>query len=237
MHYDPKIKLRYFWNDKTQTLVGSVHWDNRTEGPPGGAHGASIMFVFDEILAYPVWRTGVPAFTANVNVNLRKMVPFNIAARFQARVAKAEGRKRWLEGVITTADGQTKYADATGLWIVSPGIGTTLTVHGEVVEADAGRAARGERALVAPFQISAAKSAARLDMRKGPLSAPDHSQVLPFQTDLYKGEASSKFADAVPTPKTFPRFFNPLEKATESAEAAQRRAGVSVSDYFLPSRL
>lgn len=32
------------------------------------------MMVFDEILAYPVWRSGVPAFTANVNINLRKMV-------------------------------------------------------------------------------------------------------------------------------------------------------------------
>lgn len=54
--------------------MGSVHWDNRTEGPPGGSHGASIMLVFDEILAYPVWRGGEPAFTANVNLDLKKMV-------------------------------------------------------------------------------------------------------------------------------------------------------------------
>lgn len=59
-----------------QVLCGTSRFSFLCEGPPKGAHGASIMLVFDEILAYPVWRSGVTAFTANVSTNLRKMVHF-----------------------------------------------------------------------------------------------------------------------------------------------------------------
>lgn len=148
------------------------------------------MHLFLKVLAYPVWRTGVPAFTANVNINLRKMVPFNTAALFSARVARSEGRKRFVEGVITMADGVTKYADATGLWIVSQGIGTSLQVWNEVIDADRQRMEKGERVLVAPFQISAATPGAKFELSQGPIPAPAYNETLPFQTNLYKGEVS-----------------------------------------------
>lgn len=73
--HNPRVFFRFFWNERLRRLSGSVHWNKDTEGPPTGAHGASIMLVYDEILAYPVWRSGVTAFTVNMNVNLRKVIP------------------------------------------------------------------------------------------------------------------------------------------------------------------
>jgi hypothetical protein len=75
--------------------------------------------VFDEILAYPVWRSGTGAFTANLSINLRRMVPLGSTQRFWARVKERKGRKIFTEGRITSPDGSVTYADATGLWIES----------------------------------------------------------------------------------------------------------------------
>ena len=74
MLHNPRVVLRFFWNNADKVLQGSVHFREDSEGPPGinvpclpqayelhigacgssgGAHGASIALVFDEILAYP----------------------------------------------------------------------------------------------------------------------------------------------------------------------------------------
>merc|ERR1711879_1106168 len=125
--FDPRIVMRFFWNDNEKLLAGTIQWDNRSEGPPGVSHGASVMTVFDEILAYPIWRQGEAAFTANVNINLRKPVPMGALALFEARVTKVEGRKRFTWAKITDSKG-TIFAEATGIWVTSAGIGRSMAV-------------------------------------------------------------------------------------------------------------
>lgn len=49
--HHPRVHLRFFWQADQQQLGGVVHFAHDTEGPPKGAHGASIALVFDEILA------------------------------------------------------------------------------------------------------------------------------------------------------------------------------------------
>ena len=117
MLHNPRVHLRFFWNERLSTLSGAVYFAPDAEGPPNGAHGASIALVFDEILAYPVWRAGLAAFTANLNINLRRMVPLGSTQRFLAHIDRKEGRKIFVKGSITAADGHTTYADATGLWV------------------------------------------------------------------------------------------------------------------------
>ena len=118
--HNPRVHMRFFWNEREQRLAGVVHWGIDSEGPPKGAHGASIALVFDEILAYPIWRSGTGAFTANLNVNLRRMVPLMSTLRFDAKVASKNGRKINMEGTITSpTDAKTVYADCKGLWIES----------------------------------------------------------------------------------------------------------------------
>lgn len=115
--HNPRVHLRFFWNESTKQLGGVIHWDKDSEGPPKGAHGASIAMVFDEILAYPIWRSGTGAFTANLNVNLRRMVPHNSTQRFIAGIQSRNGRKIITEGKILSPDEKIVYADCKGLWI------------------------------------------------------------------------------------------------------------------------
>jgi hypothetical protein len=205
VQYDPRVRMRFFWNEKLQILSGSAFWDNRTEGPAGGAYGGSIMLVFDEILAYPVWRSGTPAFTANVNLNLRKMLPFNTSARFESRIVKSEGRKRFLEAKILTGDGLTTYADATGLWISSAGIGSSSAVHPETLQQDLIRQECGEsmrnnhgeftpNSLSYPMHASAGVVAAiGSEQRLRELYPPQSGSVLPYQKQKEELNLSQQF--------------------------------------------
>lgn len=131
--HNPRVHLRFFWNESAKELVGVAHFAPDSEGPPKGAHGASVAMVFDEILAYPVWRSGVNAFTANLNINLRRMVPLNSSVRWRARVARVEGRKHFLEGAITSPDEKTTYAECKGLWIASAYMNATGTARAVAV--------------------------------------------------------------------------------------------------------
>jgi len=132
--YQAKVFMRFFWNEKTSELAGVVHWNENAEGPPKGAHGASVAMVFDEILAYPVWRSGIGAFTANLSVNLRRMVPLGSTQRFHSRVVGKQGRKINVEGRITSPDGKITYADSKGLWIEAPHMSATQQVDAKGVE-------------------------------------------------------------------------------------------------------
>ncbi len=49
--------------------------------------------VFDEILAYPVWRLDTPAVTAELSVSYKAAVPLGSTARFHCWVKKKTGRK------------------------------------------------------------------------------------------------------------------------------------------------
>jgi hypothetical protein len=104
------LDIRYYWNETHQVLRGTATFPSCCEGPPGTikicskiqfvhvsaidvvchipacAHGASIATVFDEILAHPVWRVRPQAFTVQLNVQYRKMVPLGSTQCFEARV-------------------------------------------------------------------------------------------------------------------------------------------------------
>lgn len=206
VQYDPRVRMRFFWNEATQTLSGSAFWDNRTEGPSGGAYGGSIMLVFDEILAYPVWRSGTPAFTANVNLNLRKMLPFNTSARFESKIIKVDGRKVSVEAKILSGDGVTLYADAKGLWISSNGIGSSGAIHPETMQQDGLRKVAAEEnrgkygdfvssnALNYPMYPSAAViSSVSSDSRMRELYEPQSDAVLPYQKQVIETSLGKEF--------------------------------------------
>jgi len=75
-----------------------------------------------------VWRSGIGAFTANLNINFRRMVPHCSTQRFISQVERQDGRKLYLRGSITSPDQQITYADATGLWVQSLHMGDTQKV-------------------------------------------------------------------------------------------------------------
>jgi len=116
---DPPVLFRFFWNNREKYLTGSCTFRENSEGPPKGAHGASVCMVFDEILAYPVWRQGYTAYTVNLSIKLKRMVPLGSTQRFLARIYRIENRKIHLDGEVTNGDKSIVYATATGIWVQS----------------------------------------------------------------------------------------------------------------------
>ena len=116
--YRPLVPLKFFWNEGKQVLRGVARFSSFVEGPPGRAHGASIAMVFDEMLAYPVWRRGVSAVTANLSVSYKAALPLCSTAHFECRIVKHERRKYFVEGKITHPKDENKvYAVGKALFI------------------------------------------------------------------------------------------------------------------------
>jgi len=116
------VPMRFYWNHKTKRMTGTALFTDSSEGPPGRAHGAAIAMVFDEILAYPVWRLveedfGV-AVTAELSVSYKAALPLRNTVAFHCRVQRREGRKWWVTGELTKLDDQTVvYATGKALFI------------------------------------------------------------------------------------------------------------------------
>lgn len=100
-----------------------------------GVHGACIATCFDEILAYPVWRLGYNAFTANLNINFKAMIPLGSTVRFTAQIQKIENNKKiFVYGRLTSPDESTVYSDCLGLWVVNSKLNSIGNVRGDVLQ-------------------------------------------------------------------------------------------------------
>ncbi len=113
----PRVLLRFFWNETLGKLRGVAYFGHDCEGPPGGAHGASIALVFDEILAYPAWRSNYNAFTVSLTVDFRNLTPLGSLVAFEAGIDRIEGRKLFIKGKITSGDRKIVYSEGHGLWL------------------------------------------------------------------------------------------------------------------------
>ena len=56
--------------------------------------------MYDEILAYPVWRTTTGSFTAELTISYKRMTPLNKWVRFDAQIEHREGRKIYMIGKL-----------------------------------------------------------------------------------------------------------------------------------------
>ncbi|MCD0448484.1 PaaI family thioesterase [Actinocorallia sp. API 0066] len=86
------------------------------EGPPGYVHGGISAAVFDQLLGMVAASSGTPGMTATLDLRYRRPTPLNTPLRLEARVARREGRKTWVEGTITTPDGRTT-VESTAMFI------------------------------------------------------------------------------------------------------------------------
>jgi len=95
-------------------------------GHPGKVHGGVTATAFDTTFGWSCYLTGqkevqaefpIQFFTANLEVNYRTPVPCGETLVLHTRQVGREGRKLWLEGVATDAEGKLKYADASALFI------------------------------------------------------------------------------------------------------------------------
>ncbi len=97
------------------TVYGRVRFGSAYEGPPGCVHGGMVAAAFDEVLGFAQSLTGHPGFTGTLTVRYRKPTPLHTELRFEARVARVEGRKIFAEGRLFAGDALT--AEAEGIFV------------------------------------------------------------------------------------------------------------------------
>ncbi|ROO83482.1 acyl-coenzyme A thioesterase PaaI-like protein [Actinocorallia herbida] len=90
--------------------------DEPYEGPPGLVHGGISAAIFDQVLGMTAGMSGVPGFTATLELRYRRPTPLRVPLTLKARITRREGRKCWADGEITTPDGRVT-VEATAMFV------------------------------------------------------------------------------------------------------------------------
>ncbi|MCB9530858.1 MAG: PaaI family thioesterase [Myxococcales bacterium] len=113
-----RIRIAYYRDaSEPGALKAKVWFGPGAEGPPRHAHGGSLMAVLDEVLGGSVWLAGRMVVLARFEVDLRRPVRLGSTVVVDGRIVRSEGRKVWATGAIHDSDGDTIYAEATGLFV------------------------------------------------------------------------------------------------------------------------
>jgi acyl-coenzyme A thioesterase PaaI-like protein len=93
-------------------VVGSVVFGSAYEGPPGCVHGGFLAAAFDEILGAAQSLTGSPGMTGTLTIRYRRPTPLHEPLRFEGRLRRVEGRKKFVDGRCLLAGQLTAEAEA-----------------------------------------------------------------------------------------------------------------------------
>lgn len=97
------------------SAVASVTFGSAYEGPPGCVHGGFVAAAFDEVLGYVQSLGGNPGMTARLTIHYRRPTPLHREVRFEAELARVEGRKIFCQGRVRAGEEIT--AEAEGLFV------------------------------------------------------------------------------------------------------------------------
>lgn len=99
--------------------VGTITLGAAFEGAPGRAHGGVVAAIFDDVMGFVLSIERTPAFTGRLGVSYLAPTPLGVPLEFRARLRERDGRKMFIGGEATTADGE-KILEADGIFIEIP---------------------------------------------------------------------------------------------------------------------
>jgi uncharacterized protein (TIGR00369 family) len=86
------------------------------QGPPNHVHGGASAAILDEAMGAAVWKTGLRAVAANLEVDYRRPVPLGEKVSVRARVTRRGARKLYARGQIYLPDG-TLAVEGRGIYV------------------------------------------------------------------------------------------------------------------------
>ena len=119
VHDDPhgdRIRIRYYREAGRDALIAKVWFGPGAEGPPGHAHGGSLLAVIDEVAGGTVWVNGLAVVLARMETDMRKPVPLGRVMIVEGEIDRIDGRKVYSNAVVRDAEG-TVYVEARGLFV------------------------------------------------------------------------------------------------------------------------
>eukprot|EP01118_Nematostelium_gracile_P009495 TRINITY_DN3210_c0_g1_i1.p1 TRINITY_DN3210_c0_g1~~TRINITY_DN3210_c0_g1_i1.p1 ORF type:complete len:214 (-),score=60.49 TRINITY_DN3210_c0_g1_i1:23-664(-) len=114
------ITYELYWNETEQLLDGGIFFNINCEGPPSCVHGGAIATALDSVSAYNAYRSdGFSCVTLNLNINYKRFIPLNTMVQIQAKTAKTENRKIWVEAKLISPQGEVHAECSTLFFIVN----------------------------------------------------------------------------------------------------------------------
>ncbi len=98
-----------------EIAVGHVSFGAPFEGIPGHVHGGMVAAAFDQLFGYLQVHRAANAVTASLTIDYRRPTPILTPLRFEARVARVEGRKFHNQARLLV--GETLLAEAHGVFV------------------------------------------------------------------------------------------------------------------------
>jgi acyl-coenzyme A thioesterase PaaI-like protein len=87
-------------------IVAEITLHSAHEGAPGRSHGGVVAALFDDIYGFVLSLTRTPAFTGELTIRYEAGTPLHVPLTCRVRLAERDGRKLFMTGELTTADGQ-----------------------------------------------------------------------------------------------------------------------------------
>jgi acyl-coenzyme A thioesterase PaaI-like protein len=111
-----RVRLALFRLEAREAVAGRAWFGSGAQGPPGTAHGGSIVSVLDEAMGACCWLAGHRVVAARLATDFRNRLPLGTDATVEAWIERIEGRKVFARSKLMDRDG-TLFAEAEGLFI------------------------------------------------------------------------------------------------------------------------
>lgn len=113
-----RVRVAYFSRQADNMLCAKAWFGWAAEGPPGHAHGGSILTVFDEAMGMSTWLAGHLTVAASVTANFRKKLPLGTYVTVEAWVRSIERRKVFTQAKLYHPQKKYLFAEAQGLFVM-----------------------------------------------------------------------------------------------------------------------
>jgi uncharacterized protein (TIGR00369 family) len=110
------MRLKFAYDEETDSFICRFRLGKRYTGPPGHAHGGIIATILDDAMGKVNKLRQVIALTSQMTVNYLKPVPLNQPLRVKSREVRVRGRQHTNMAEILNAKGQV-LARGRGLFI------------------------------------------------------------------------------------------------------------------------
>lgn len=110
-----RLRVRYFSTPDRQ-LVARAWFGPGAEGPPGHAHGGSMLALLDEAMGLAAWLGEHPVLAIEVTGRMRNVLPLGTIARVDAWIEGVDGRKVRTRGLLHDGQGRT-FCEGEGLFL------------------------------------------------------------------------------------------------------------------------
>lgn len=111
--------MRFYVQDDG-SVQGQISIDSGKQGPPGHAHGGSLIALLDEAMGACAWALGHRVVAVHLEFDLKHGVPLDTNVTVRGRVDQRDGRKVFASGDVILPDGRIAVV-AEGIFLEAQG--------------------------------------------------------------------------------------------------------------------